>query len=169
VKAAVEKMDVEESAAAASLLAETVLKADRIDLLDPVLSLLECTGQQDFLHIFSARAAAQQGDTLTAEREYAAVLEAVAPAGRGEVQVEFASYLYGRDEYERAAELFETSGIWAEDERSVRMYARSTMSGRSLPSSPPTFSPSSRTAATRRWKSTTSTTSWCWTRGKKSR
>lgn len=47
------------------------------------------------------------------------------PAARNEVEVEFASHLFGQGEFAQAAELFATSGIWRNDERSVRMYARS--------------------------------------------
>jgi tetratricopeptide (TPR) repeat protein len=125
VKAAMDKVETAESVAVGQSLAETVVKADRLDLLHPVLELLSRAGQQDFLHIFRARAAVRQGDRISAERDYRAALEAVAPDARGDLEVEFASVLYGYGEYARAIELFETSGIWLADERSVQMYARS--------------------------------------------
>lgn len=58
VAAALEEVEAGESDSVAQSLAETVLKAERLDLLNSVLALVARCGQQDFLHIFRARAAA---------------------------------------------------------------------------------------------------------------
>ncbi len=125
VQAALDTLEPAENASVAQSLAETLLQSDRLDLIDPVLDLLERTGQYDFFHLFRARVAAQRGEQAEAEREYEAAVETVVPQARHEVEVEFAVYMYREGEYERAAGLFEGSGIWADDERIAAMYGRS--------------------------------------------
>ncbi|WP_148306266.1 PIN domain-containing protein [Gemmatirosa kalamazoonensis] len=121
----------------ANTLLEGLIPADRLDLAEAALALLDGAGvgeeaSEDLVeepapaemrHVFRARIALRRDDRAGAERAYDAALAAAET--KSEVALEYASYLYGEREYARAAELFAASNAWQRDERAAMQYARS--------------------------------------------
>jgi tetratricopeptide (TPR) repeat protein len=127
IRNALAKLKPEEAATVAQSLGETIIRSERLDLIGPVLDVLEQAEQWDFLHLFRARTAVRQDDRTTAEQEYSAAIETVRPDGRSELQMEFAAYLHAEGEHERSAELFEASGAWTRNEQAAQLYAKSLL------------------------------------------
>lgn len=118
-------------------LATAVFAAERPDLADDVLDLLDARAQADaewdrssaaMRSLFRARVAVSRGDHLAAGAAFERGIAAAVDEGyRGAVAMEYAQYLDDRGEFARACDQYAASGLWRSHEQLARRYALAAM------------------------------------------